>query len=287
MLSIGCVVLSMGTRPGELDRALRSLLAQRDVDLDIVVVGNGWQPSDLPAGVRSVGLADNVGVPEGRNVGAREVRGDVLHFFDDDAEWPDLTALAAIAHRFEVDPDLGVLQPRAVDPDGGATARRHIPRLRVAGAERPGDVGWFWEGCSFVRRTCFEQCGGWPGQFFYGHESIELSWRAIDRGWRVHYAADIAVHNPEAEAFAGADRAFTNARNRVWVARRNLPHGWREAYLVVWSLITLARVRSAASAVTGVRGFAAGWREDPGPDRRRLSRVGAWRLTRVGRPPII
>ena len=62
------------------------MLDQRDVDVDVVVVGNGWSPEGLPADVRSVALAENVGIPAGRNVGAAEATGDVLLFLDDDAE---------------------------------------------------------------------------------------------------------------------------------------------------------------------------------------------------------
>lgn len=276
----------MGNRPDELDRALRSLLSQQDVDVDVLVVGNGWQPTGLPEGVRSVALPTNVGIPEGRNVGAREVVGEVLLFFDDDAFWPDDGCLAEVGRRFAADPRLGVLQPRAVDPDGLPTARRHIPRLRTSTAGEPGDVGWFWEGCSFVRRTCFEQAGGWPGHFFYGHESIELSWQAVDRGWRIHYAADITVLNPEAPPWRDAGHRFNNARNRVWVARRNLPHPLLELYLLVWLLIAVARLRSGSDARVVLRGYLAGFREPAGA-RRPISWWGAWRLTRLGRPPLI
>ena len=47
-MTIGVVILTMGTRPHELSRAIDSVLAQRDVDLDVVVVGNGWQPEGVP-----------------------------------------------------------------------------------------------------------------------------------------------------------------------------------------------------------------------------------------------
>ena len=62
-------MLTMGNRPDDLDRGLRSLLAQRDVELDVVVVGNGWQPTGLPDGVKAHGLPENVGIPAGRNAG--------------------------------------------------------------------------------------------------------------------------------------------------------------------------------------------------------------------------
>ena len=54
----------------------------------MVVVGNGWEPVGLPEVVRTVHLPENVGIPEGRNVGAAASRGDVLFFYDDDAYLP-------------------------------------------------------------------------------------------------------------------------------------------------------------------------------------------------------
>lgn len=276
----------MGTRTADLDRALRSLLAQTGVRLDVLVVGNGWSPTGLPDGVRSLALADNVGIPEGRNVGAEAVDGDLLLFFDDDAEWPSAGSLRSIAERFAADPSLGILQPRAIDPDGAPTARRHVPRLRVADPERPGDVGWFWEGCCVIRRDCFEEVGGWPGHFFYAHEGIEVAWRAIDAGWRITYAADLPVRHPAVAPSRHAVYRFNNARNRVWVARRNLPHPLLELYLLVWFAVTVARLRSGRDLVVVLRGYAAGFTQ-PAGERRPISWRGAWRLTKLGRPPIV
>ena len=85
MTSVGVVVLTMGSRPDELRRGLESLLAQEGVELDIVCVGNGWLPVDLPPGVRPVFLPENLGACGGRNAGSAAVHGDILFFFDDDA----------------------------------------------------------------------------------------------------------------------------------------------------------------------------------------------------------
>jgi len=254
MTSVGAVVLSMGNRPAELDRALQSLLSQRAVELDVVVVGNGWQPTGIPAAVRSVALPENVGVPAGRNVGAAEVRGDVLLFFDDDLEFESDDALARVVALFDADLSLAVVQARSVGTDG-VTARRHVPRLRVSQPERSGDVVWFWEGCSFVRRTAFDAAGGWADEFRYGHEGIELAWRVIDAGGRVHYAADVGVRNPPATPFRAPEHRYLDARNRVWVARRNLPVPLAIAYVAVWGVLTLVRARSAGAVAASLRGF--------------------------------
>jgi GT2 family glycosyltransferase len=284
--SVGCVVLSQGNRPSELLRALASVLGQREVDVDCVVVGNGWDPDDLPAGARSVALHENVGIPKGRNIGAAAVHGEVLLFLDDDAELVGDDMLSRVVTRFAADPTLSVLQPRAIDPDGAPTSRRHVPRLRAKNPDRAGEVAWFWEGCSFIRRTALVGAGGWPGDFFYGHEGIEVAWRIIDAGGRVEYAADLHVSNPEAPPFRGERHRYFDARNRVWVARRNLPIPLAAGYLAVWVAATLARARSAASVRAALRGFVDGARLPAGP-RRPIRWRTAWRLTRLGRPPVI
>jgi GT2 family glycosyltransferase len=286
MTSVGCVVLSMGARPAELSRALDSLLRQRELELDIVVVGNGWSPVGLPDGVRPVALTENVGIPQGRNVGAAEARGDVLFFLDDDAELESDDVLARAVGGFDADSTLGVVQLRSIDPNGAPTDRRHVPRLRASGPMTSGDVAWFWEGAALIRRTAFDAAGGWPGEFFYGHEGIEVAWRVIDAGYRVHYGADLGVLNPAAEPFRGPQHRYLNARNRVWVARRNLPVPLAAGYLAVWSLATVLRSRSWADLRAAIRGFADGARQPCG-ERRPISRRTAWQLTRLGRPPIV
>ena len=153
----GVVVLTMGKRRGDLQRGLESLLDQRDVDLDVVVVGNGWQPTGLPDGVRAHGLPDNLGIPAGRNAGVDLVDGDLLFFLDDDARLPTPTVLGRAGRRCSrADPTLGLIQPRVVDPDGRPAPRRWTPRLRVGDPARSSPAMSVWEGAVAMRREAFD-----------------------------------------------------------------------------------------------------------------------------------
>ena len=285
---VAAVVLSMGTRPAELATALKTLLAQEGVELDVVLVGNGWRPDGLPDGVRTVHLPDNVGIPEGRNIGAREARGDILFFYDDDAFLPTTDVLSRLVAEFAVDDRVAVVQPRGADPTGLPTPRRWVPRLRTDGDGDGGggDVVVFWEGVCTIRRSAFEQVGGWPGHFWYGHEGIDLAYRLIDAGWRLRYQPEVVVNHPATTPTRHAVYYRMNARNRVWVARRNLPQPLAAAYITTWSLITVARVHRLAPLRVWFAGLAEGLRGDPGP-RRPISWRTAWSLTRAGRPPIV
>jgi GT2 family glycosyltransferase len=289
-IRVGAVVLSMGNRPAELATALETLLAQEGVDLDVVLVGNGWRPEGLPAEiaqrVRVVHLAENVGIPEGRNVGAREARGDILFFYDDDAFLPTTDALARLVQEYSLDDRIAVVQPRLADPTGLPTPRRWVPHLRTAADGVAGDVVVFSEGVCTVRRSAFEEVGCWPGHFWFGHEGIDLAYRLLDAGWRLRYRPDVVVNHPATQPSRHAVYYRMNARNRVWVAKRNLPHPLAELYVGVWTAITVARVRDRADLAVWFRGLLEGVREDGGR-RRPMSWGTVARLSRAGRPPIV
>jgi GT2 family glycosyltransferase len=284
--TVAAVVLSMGTRPDDLPRALESLLAQRDVELDIVVVGNGWRPTGLPPQVRAVHLPENVGIPEGRNIGAAEARGEVIFFYDDDAYLPTTDVLSRLVAVLDGDPRVAAVQPRPVDPTGKPGPARWVPRPGAGDPLRPGVVTWIWEGTFVIRRAVFEQVGGWPGHFFYGHEGIDLMWKVWDAGYVGWYAPDVVMNHPATSPTRHAVYYRNNARNRVWVALRNLPAPLVPVYLLVWALLTVARLRSPQK----LRAWAAGFREGLAGghgDRRPISWRTVLRLTRAGRPPII
>jgi GT2 family glycosyltransferase len=279
---IGCVVLTQGRRPAELAAAVASLGTGRDV----VVVGNGWTPTGLPDGVRSVALAEDRGIPSGRNAGARAVGGELLFFLDDDARLADTGALAAVEARFAAEPDLGLLQPRVIASDAGRAPRDWVPRLRVGDPARSSDVTAVWEGAVAMRRAAFDASGGWPEAFVRGHEGVELAWRVMEAGYRVAYAGDIAVLHPTYATAPHDHSVYFGARNRVWLARRNLPLPLGVLYVTTYALRTLPVLRTRDRARAALRGYRDGLRGPCGP-RRRLRVKTLWRMTRAGRPPII
>src|SRR4051812_28208159 len=119
----GCVVLTMGRRPDDLRTAIESLERQEGVELDVVVVGNGWEPAGLPGSVRGVSLPENVGIPAGRNAGVPHLTGELLFFLDEDAALVGADELARVAALLEADPSIGLVQLR-VDPREGGPAPR-------------------------------------------------------------------------------------------------------------------------------------------------------------------
>ncbi|MEU6483753.1 glycosyltransferase [Streptomyces sp. NPDC046887] len=290
-LKLGAVVITMGNRPDDL-RALIDSVAKQDGDpIEVVVVGNGAPVTGVPDGVRTIDLPENLGIPGGRNVGIEAfgpggTEVDVLLFLDDDGLLERADTAELLREAFTADPQLGIVSFRIADPETGVTQRRHVPRLRASDPMRSSRVTTFLGGANAVRTAVFEQVGGLPEAFFYAHEETDLAWRALDAGWMIDYRADMVLLHPTTEPSRHAAYARNVARNRVWLARRNLPAPLVPVYLGVWLLLTLARRPSAAALKAWLGGFRAGWSTDCGP-RRPMRWRTVWRLTALGRPPVI
>lgn len=286
-MKVAGVILTTGERPDELAAAIDSVRRQRGVDVEVVVVRNADEdarPPEVEDGVVVVRPGRNLGIPGGRNLGARSSAGEVLLFLDDDAVLADDRLLRRALDDFAADPSLGAVSMRLVDPVTGRTERRHVPRLRVGDPARSSWVTTFLGGASLVRREAFEAAGGLPERFFYAHEETSLAWRMIDLGYRIRYAADLVVHHPGAAPSRHATYHHLTARNRVLLARMHLPAPVAVAYVLLWCGLTLVRDRAAWRA--SLRGWADGLRARS-VVRQPIAWRTVWRLTRYGRPPLL
>jgi GT2 family glycosyltransferase len=293
-VKISCVILTMGNRIAELDRAVESALTQIDGDIEVVIVGNGADvpeltvqpPSGSSGAIKTVRLAYNAGIPEGRNRGVQECSGDIVLFLDDDGWYANAKVATHVRERFAHEPDLAVISFRVMDPEGGSVQRRHVPRLRAGDPERSSPVTTFLGGACAVRKSAFLQVGGLPERFFYAHEETDLAWRLLGEGYRIEYDAKLVMYHPLVLPTRHADFYRLNARNRVWLARRNLPWPLAVLYLLNWVVLTLARDRTPGAIKAWFRGFSEGLRQSAG-ERRPMAWSTAWRMLRLGRPPIV
>jgi GT2 family glycosyltransferase len=151
---------------------------------------------------------------------------------------------------------------------------------------RSSRVTTFLGGANAVRTRVFAEVGVLPGEFFYAHEETDLAWRALDAGWMIDYRSDMVLYHPTTAPSRHAVYHRMVARNRVWLARRNLPAPLVPVYLGVWLLLTLARRPSGPALKAWFGGFREGWTTPCGP-RRPMRWRTVWRLTRLGRPPVI
>lgn len=283
---VGAVLLTMGKRPQELQRALTSLKSQQGVTLDVVIVGNGWNPAEQFPTEKTLHLPENLGIPAGRNAGVAKVSGEYLFFLDDDAYLDDSHVLSSLIGKLNVHHEWGLIQPRVVPEGAGEIPNRWVPRLRVGDPLKSSPATTLWEGAVILRRHLFDEIGGWPENFFYAHEGIELVWQVYNHGFIGWYAADVTVRHPVINPTRHLDFYRLNARNRVWLAKRNLPFPISFIYVSVWTIISIIRMRKLSSLVAWLDGFLNGIFVSAGK-KQKLSWRTLLALGRAGRFPII
>ncbi len=286
--TFGCVVLTQGKRTEQLNKAVESILLQQNVEVDVAVVGNGWKPEGFSQNVKTVHINENLGIPAGRNAGVNSVSGDLLFFLDDDVTLTDLNTLEKIYKIFINKPKVALIQPQPKDPNGLATPRRWIPRINTSNPNRSSFMFSLWEGATTIRRDVFQKVGLWPYEFFYGHEGVDLVWRVWDHGYQCWYAGDIQVSHPAVEpSFRHKIYYQYQARNRVLLARRNLPNLIKIIYLFNWRIISLFRLKNNNEAISE---FKLGWEDGKVMDifsQKKLSWLTILKMTLYLRPPII
>lgn len=285
MSDLAVVILTLGDRRRELEAAIESVAQQEGVQADLVVVANGCRLEPPPEGARVVATEDNVGIPAGRNVGWRAAEAGFVLFLDDDAVLGAADVAKRALDAFRGDDRLGVIS-MSIRDESGVVQRRHVPRLRVGDPDRSSDVTTFLGGACVVRRSVLEQTGGFPDEFFYALEESDLAWAALDLGYRIRYRGDLEVMHP-ATPVTRHDRAlYYGARNRVLLARRRLPLLLGIGHVMVRASMGLAQLRRFHHLTAMARGYRDGFRHRIA-ERRPIRWSTAWRMTRLGRPPIV
>lgn len=278
------VILTTGNRPVELAAAVSSIRAGSP-DAEIVVVANGADPAtlvDLP--VRVVVSRENLGVPAGRDAGLHSTTGDVVFFLDDDAVVEDAGAQQAVLDQFAREATLGAVSFRIVD-ESGDTSRRHVPRFGATRPDESGLVATFLGGACALRRDAYLVAGGYWGELWYGHEELDLAWRLIDRGYSIRYDAAVRVLHPRTTIERHPDGWRLTGRNRVLVARRNLPFVLAVLHVAGWTVLGSLRANGRASRRAYLSGVRSGVRAPVSRAPMTWSTVVA--LCRLGRPPVL
>jgi GT2 family glycosyltransferase len=219
---IGVVVITHQRRPEALDAVGRLVaLPERP---PVVLVDNG-STDGTAAAVRKrfpdvdvLALDHNAGAV-GRNLGVERLRTPYVAFCDDDTWW-EPGSLTRAAEVLAAHPRLAVLNARIVVEPGG-TDDPIVDELRdspVAGpAWLPGPaLGSFLAGASVVRRTAFEEAGGFSSRLWLGGEEELLATDLLTAGWEICYRDDLVVHHAASPFRDSVRRRRDGLRNTLW-----------------------------------------------------------------------
>lgn len=201
-----------------LRRCLQSILANLPAcQLEIIVVDNGSTDgsvemvrTEFPQ-VHLIANPDNRGFPAANNQGLAVARGRYVLLLNPDTEVVG-NALETMVAFADAHPDVGVVGPMLLNPDGTVqSSRRRFPTLLTAVFEstwlqpyaprrllaryyvldRPDDevqdVDWVTGAALMARREAIEQVGPLDEGFFMYSEELDWCRRFREAGWRVVY----------------------------------------------------------------------------------------------------
>lgn len=227
MIDLSIVIVNWNAKE-LLRRCLESMYeGTRGIAFEVLVVDNASRDGSpqmvrhsFPQ-VRFIGNEENAGFARACNQGLRRARGRYIVLLNPDTWLPD-DALGQMVAFLDEHPNIGVLGPRIVDPDGIVDPRcaRRYPSLRSELFEKLrldrrfprsrlfGDyLMTYWDhkdsrevdalsgACMMIRPEVVEGVGLLDEDFFIYGEDVEYCYRIKKTGWQVlFYAKSTVVH---------------------------------------------------------------------------------------------
>lgn len=227
-----------------LGECLDSLMAQRFLDFEIILVDNGSHDGSVdfvrehyPA-VRLIVLDENRGFSEGSNVGIRCATGRYVALLNNDTK-ADPGWLEQLVYAAEAAPAAGMwaskilsyANPRIIDNVGLLIYRDGLARGR---GRLEYDDGRFDQaaeallpsGCAALyRKAVLDEIGLFDEKFFAYADDVDLGLRARLAGWGCIYVPTARVYHKYSASSSSYSpfKVFLVERNRIWVLLKYYP----------------------------------------------------------------
>ncbi|MBN9620831.1 MAG: glycosyltransferase family 2 protein [Actinobacteria bacterium] len=277
-MSAPIAVVTVTYSPGDsLTEFLDSLSSATNRPVEVVLADNG-STDDAPEaaaasrpGVRLHRTGGNLGYGAAANAGVRQTEAEFVVVANPDVVWTpgSLDELLAAATRW---PDGGAFGPLIHTVDGAVyPSARALPSLgrgighalcgwwwpgnpwtatyraeRSAPAERV--AGWLSGSCLLLRRTAFDEVGGFDPAYFMYFEDLDLGERLGRAGWRnIYVPSSVVVHTGGHATSRNSARMAVEHHRSAWRYLSRRYQGWRWAP-VRWVLRAGLAVRARLAA---------------------------------------
>jgi len=249
-------VIPTWNRRNELERLLESLLVQKNVDFETVVIdnnssdGTGEYLSGLDSRIAVIHNRENLGAAQAKNQGLVASRGEFVWFLDSDSEFADVDVAARAMEIMGNDGSIGALGGEFVLDRNGlpvSLIKRFRSNGETANEYRRGDVlledSDYLPTCNcLVRREPILRWGGFDPAYFMLSEDDELGYALRHMGYRcVVDSRALVIHHQARRSRVGT--LMLSNRNRVRFAILNMPLR-RVLMLPVFELIEMLRPSS-------------------------------------------
>lgn len=187
-------------------------------------------------------------------------------------------AIDRLSAELDRDPGLGSVGPLVREPDGSVyPSAREVPGVRsgvghalfvntwrgnpwtrkyhsAAEYSAPRDAGWLSGSCVLVRRSAFDEVGGFDERFFMYFEDVDLGYRLGKAGWRNRYLPTAEVTHTGGHSTSGESAAMVRAHHRSAELFISTKYQGARRAPVRWAILAGLRVRSVLAERRARRG---------------------------------
>ncbi|MGP8214414.1 MAG: glycosyltransferase family 2 protein [Bacteroidia bacterium] len=214
MISAGVSVIIVSYNVSDyLDKCIASLLLQKNIEVEIIVVDNNSSDGTVDflkrkyTGVKVIPLSENTGFSAGNNRGIKEATHDFILLLNPDTELQETNVLEKMRDYLINTPDVGILAPCLLNTDGTLQSSFwNFPKVkdillelfylhRVQKKKNPGvpiPVSAASGATLFISKELVNISGGLDASMFW-MEDTDLCYRATRLGKKVVYYPEVKI----------------------------------------------------------------------------------------------
>ena len=220
--------------------------------------------------ITTVCLEKNWGFAEGYNLGLQQIDADLYCLLNTDLK-VSKNWLTPLLNAFESNPKLAIAQPHLLDYyqrttfEYAGAAGGYIDALGYAFCrgrifdnleqdtgqyDQTAAIAWASGACFFIRKSIFDDLGGFDSRFFAHQEEIDLCWRARNMGFSIQaIGASKVYHIGGGTLPKNTFKFYLNYRNALAMLAKNLPSN---------RLLVRLFLRMLLDGIAGIRHFLKG-----------------------------
>jgi len=210
--------------------------------LEIIVVDNASGDNSLAelkklkTKIKLIASEENLGFAGGVNLGVKNSTGEIIALLNNDAR-ADENWISSAVEKLESDKDIAAIACKVLSWDGtkvdfvdgsltwygmGYKREAEKPINEVIDYER--DVLFATGSAMFVKKSIFEEVGGFDESFFMFYEDVDLGWRLNLFGYKVRYLPESKAfhkHHASIEKFGQYHEHYLLERNALLSVFKN------------------------------------------------------------------
>lgn len=198
---------------------IESVLAQRGVGLEIIVVDNASQDASISVlsdrfnrKIQLIRSHENLGFARANNLAASKARGEYLLLLNPDTILEEDTTLRRMIDTLLQNPRYGLLAPLVNEPRKN---KQVLPRYRYPSTQGlkytqtfkrlPGSIAWVLGACMLLKRDVFNEIKGFDSDYFLYGEDTDICLRLRLANYEIGYSDHIFITHVGGVSEIGAE----------------------------------------------------------------------------------